>query len=109
MIYYRKFAYCTSVHTTTKYTSFELVFGRNPKLLVDLIVKDVNVDLIIDQEAYAQKLRVKLIQDYKIELKKFSSERNVRGGEFEIDDGVWVEDLTQKKGLSKKLGKKCRF
>ena len=44
------FAYNTSTHSTTKFTPFELVYGRKPKVPLDLIFPDVKLNLF---EGYA--------------------------------------------------------
>ena len=52
--------------------------------------------------------KVRENRDVKLELRKFASERNVRGGKFDTGEKVWISEETLKKGLSKKLAKKWR-
>jgi len=49
------FAYKTAVHSTTRCTPFELMFGRKPKVPLDLALPSIDVDLCLDPEEYAAK------------------------------------------------------
>lgn len=42
------FAYNTAVHSSTKATPFELMYGRNPKVPVDLIFSQLKLELHLD-------------------------------------------------------------
>ena len=48
-----QFAYNSAVNTTTKCTPFELVYGRKPKIPIDLLYEGVEVDLHLTHEEYA--------------------------------------------------------
>ena len=52
-----QFTYNTSVNATTKFTPFEMMYGRKPRLPLDLLLPEVKVDLQLDPENYAQNLK----------------------------------------------------
>ncbi|CAF1111706.1 unnamed protein product [Brachionus calyciflorus] len=81
------FAYNTAVHNTTGVTPFEVVYGRRPKLPVDLMFPCPGLDVNLDVESYAQKIRTDLLKCYetvarnsdsKVSKFKFYADRNVR-------------------------------
>ena len=59
------FAYNTAVHATTKCTPFELVFGRKPKIPLDLVFGDIQLDLNLTPETYVSKLEKNLKKAFK--------------------------------------------
>ena len=60
-----QFAYNTSVNATTKCTPFEIMYGRKPRLPLDLLML-VKVDLQLDPENYAQNLKSTLQEAYQL-------------------------------------------
>ena len=59
-----QFAYNTSVNATTKCTPFELMYGRAPRLPLDLILPEVDIDLQLTQEKYAIEVKETLENAY---------------------------------------------
>jgi hypothetical protein len=107
------FAYCTSVHATTGFTPFEVVYGRKPKLPADLIFTAVKLDIQLSESDYANKLKSDLVNVYrvveeksacKVEKMKFYADRHVRPSKYNVGDRVWLFDETKKKGSNKKIG-----
>jgi hypothetical protein len=93
------FAYNTAVHATTRCTPFELMFGRTPKVPLDLVLPSVDVDLCLDPEEYAAKIKDSLRQAYaameenrevNVERSKLNYDRKVTAANFELEDSVWV-------------------
>lgn len=60
-------AYNTAVHSSHKYTPFELQFGRDPKLQLDLMRQRAKIKLYFTPDSYATMLQneVKLVHGKK--------------------------------------------
>ncbi|CAF1089458.1 unnamed protein product, partial [Brachionus calyciflorus] len=87
------FAYNTAVHTTTGVTPFEVVYGRRPKLPVDLMFPCPGLDVNLDVESYAQKIRTDLLKYYETVARNSDSK-----------EWVWRNGGQQRRGLLR-----CRF
>lgn len=99
-------------------TPFEVIYGRKPKLPVDLLCPSIETPhLDITAEGYVGRLQEKLKRIYnlvnkqteiKVEKMKFLYDRKVRGCKFIEGDRVWVKNTVVKKGKSKKLTAKWK-
>ncbi len=58
------YAYNTSVHATTGYTPFEIVYGRRAKLPMDIFQNDKNIQIELTPGEYETNLRQNLIQSF---------------------------------------------
>ncbi|CAF1042168.1 unnamed protein product [Brachionus calyciflorus] len=52
------FAYNSSVHNATNYTPYELMFGRKPKLLIDLVIRSPEPIVSVDELAENSELSI---------------------------------------------------
>ena len=111
------FAYNTAVHHTTGVTPFEVIYGRKPKLPVDLLFPAPDLDLNLDLLSYASKVRADLLRcyetvaqnaDVKVSRFKFYADRNVRPFGYALGDRVYLLKQANKKGVSKKLSHKWK-
>ena len=51
------FAYNTSTHASTKCTPFETLYGYKPKVPLDLMFKNVDIELTLTADEYAANLK----------------------------------------------------
>jgi hypothetical protein len=109
------FAYRTAVHSTTNMTPFELLYGRIPKFPGDLIYQPDIPVIEFDQDSYAAKQRdvfweiydkMEKLREVNINRFKFNHDRKVKGGDFQVNDHVWVMNSQKKVGVSPKLSPK---
>jgi len=112
-----QFAYNTSVNATTKCTPFEMMYGRKPRLPLDLLMPEVKIDLQLDPENYAQNLKSTLQEAYKwaeinrdsrVDKEKINYDRKSRAAKYQIGDLVLLLDEAKKKGVSNKFRKKWK-
>ena len=91
------FAYNTALNATTKFTPFELNHGRQARVPLDLYSHEVQIDLELNPQEYAQKLKIILENAYKtvlentmhtMEKAKTRHDRHVRAAQFQIGDLV---------------------
>ncbi len=54
------FAYNTVTHSTTKTTPFELTYGRKPKVPVDFVFPNVELNLHLTSDNYAENVKHQL-------------------------------------------------
>lgn len=106
------FAYRTTVHSVTGQMPFEMLYGRHPKLPIDIIINSGEEPREVEYEEYARELKQRLQEVYKlvtttaqrrIEKTKLLYDRNVRPAEYQAGDKVWVLCAEQRKGMSRKL------
>ena len=106
------FAYNTAIQATTKYSPFFLMYGRDPKIPLDLINKSKRIDFMFNEGDYVTELQNKLQsafkivtnnRDYKMNLAKIRYDRNVRACRFETNDQVWLQVKFVKKQRTKRL------
>ncbi|CAF0877465.1 unnamed protein product [Brachionus calyciflorus] len=93
------FAYRTAVHRATGYTPFEMVYGRQPKLPIDLFYENCSDPLELDWAEYVKQMKDRLKQIFetvrndsqiKVDKSKILNDRNVRGADFSLKDKVWL-------------------
>lgn len=101
------FAYRTAVHRATGYTPFEMVYGRQPKLPIDLFYENCSDPLELDWAEYVKQMKDRLKQifetvrkdtEIKVDKTKIFNDRNVRGADFSLKDKVWLINSERKKG-----------
>lgn len=111
------FAYNSAVHASTKSTSFELHYGRKPKVPLDIIFSEIDLDLNLNPNSYASEVKKTLNsafdlvinnRDLAMSRNKVRHDREVRAANFELHDLVWVLDTAQKVGKSGKLSRKWK-
>ena len=104
-------AYNTSVHSTTGYTPFYLMFGREARLPID-IVYGTNQTESTSVQDYARvmkkslgaaydRVRVKLSTGHKRQKEIY--DKKIHGDAYEENDLVWLHNPAIPKGKSKKL------
>ena len=107
------FAYNTAVHATTKATLFEMVYGRKPRLPIDLIfptevefqVEMEPEEFVKEKEAALKKVFefVALVREGNIQQQKFLHDRKIKGNKFNLLDRVYMKNDKPRVGVSKKL------
>lgn len=105
-------AYNSAVHSTTKYTPYELMFGHKPKMPIDLVYQTPQINLKFDPDGYAEKIkealkiaheRVRRNRDVKMLKAKLVHDRQVMAAPFKKGDAVWLKNEETKKGQCKKF------
>jgi hypothetical protein len=96
------FAYNTAVHSMTKTTPFEMVYGRQPKIPIDVMCESKRLELQLSPGDYAEHIskvlhsvyeKVRTNIDTKMDYAKIRHDRKVRAPYFEINDLFWVYDV----------------
>lgn len=120
------FAYNSSTHATTNFTPYEIVYGRPPKIPIDLIVQENDSfggegddihSYSENQEVnfYVKELKEKFRSVYKcvqentnskVEKSKLYYDRNLKPMDYKKGDLVLLNIPKIKPGLSKKLAPK---
>ena len=108
------FAYRTTVNRMTGQTPFEMVYGRQPKLPIDLFFPNEAEPIELDHGEYVKEVKerltlmfelVQLDKQVKLDKSKIAYDRKVRGCDYEVGDKAWLINSEKKKGVSPKLMK----
>ena len=107
------FAYNTSTHSTTGVSPYEALYGRLPKLPIDLVQPaptQATFYADFDEYVLAQKENfnrvyelLKASRTVNVDRFKFQHDRHVRGQSYAVGELVWLYDTTVKPGQKKKL------
>ena len=104
-------AYNSSVHPTTGYTPFFLMFGRQARLPVDLTI-NMNHSTATSPDQYSEKLQLALQEAHdnvkqetgrQLQHQKEIYDRKVHGPALEKGDIVWLHSSVVPRNKSKKL------
>ena len=110
-------AYNSSVNKTTNCSPFELMYGRQPRLPLDLFIPEMKVDFQLAPGQYAECVKssletgfrlVKKNIDTKVIKNKIIYDRRARAAKYKIGDNVMLLDEAIKKGTLNKLRKKWK-
>ena len=99
--------YRTSIHDTTGFTPFHLVFGCTPNLPVDLMLGWVDHDELKEYSDFVQDLHGKLKKSFSVANKRLSNnnerqkkanDKRCHGVDFKVGDHVWLYVTAVKPG-----------
>ena len=106
-------AYNSAAHSTTGYTPHELMFGRKPKIPIDLVYPDTMLEEeAVSYDEYTRELKENLIatfarvqenRDFHMDKAKLIYDRQIRPPNFDVGDLVLVKDSKTTPGKNKKL------
>lgn len=108
---YALYAYNTSLHPSTRFTPFYLMFGRDPNL-VDADIPESslhNYDTVADRNQHIEtqfaqiRERVQYYNNLAAQKRIRFAEKTRKDVKYEIGDTVWVYNKQIKKGQVKKL------
>ena len=109
------FAYNTAAHAVTKFSPFELMFGRILKLPTDKTDSDelkakIEVEWIASDFAHQQRKEMKAMFDFAAANRDAGAlrastlyDRTVRGANLKVGDKVWLLDQGIKVGTNPRL------
>ena len=101
---YITYAYNTSVHRETTYSPFYLMFGRRPKMNLDLLLETPS-ELYKDLDDYTETLQARMRNAFEIvglhleqafDRNKLIYDTKVRPREFEVGELVWLYNPAKK-------------
>ena len=104
-------AYRASVHDTTRFTPFHLMFGREVRLPIDVMFGNTP-DPVQEHTEYAIDLRSRLEKAFESvrehtkavqKRQKDRYDRRVSGGRYQVGDRVWLHSPAIPRGRSPKL------
>ena len=104
------FAYNTATHEGTKHSPFYLMFGRKPKVPLDLMRPEITINEIQNYEEYVRQLEtnfkkayasVNKLQAHKMNLAKIRHDKTVFAAKFDPGDYVWHAVKDNKQGKTK--------
>jgi hypothetical protein len=107
-----QYAYNVSTHATTGVSPFYMIFGREPKCPLDLMIKKPEVDLPTTNEEYIINLRDNFRKAFeiaaknteiKVELSRIQYNRTSFACMFEPGQKVWVRDFKPDPSLCRKF------
>ena len=105
-------AYNSSVHPTTGYSPFFLMFGRRARLPIDLIYELPSQNKPVSPATFATTLQETLAEAYhqvrehmshKLDRQKTIYDRKVHGKQFKEGDLVWLHTPAVPKGVARKF------
>ena len=106
------FAYRSAIHEATGYTPFHLMFGRTPRLPVDVMLGRVDENDFVGYPQYVQQLHHNLKNAFLLAREKITAsvkhqktvyDKGSRGSELRVGDRVWLHVPAVKLGRTKKL------
>ena len=109
-------AYRTAVHSSTGVTPHRMLFGREARIPVDILVEEIpsTAETTTNVPTYVQKTKAKLQRAHEIartknteEMRRYKDyyDSRVSGQPYHVGDKVWLYQPTARKGISKKLGR----
>jgi len=110
-----QFAYNSAINSTTGFSPFFLATGRVPKMPLDLIYPDANLDLNLNPGSYADNLSKSLTRAFEFIIKakvnvvnidKINHKRVHRACKLEVNDRVWLYESNSAKDNKGKFRKK---
>lgn len=109
---FASFAYNTSVHASTKYTPYELLFGRKP-IVPSSIANEREIKTFYSYDDYVMQLRHNLQTAFQLakrnleqtkEQRKERYDRTAQNKTFDVGEEVQLLNETARQGRSKKFG-----
>jgi hypothetical protein len=101
------YAFNTAVHSTTKFTPYQLMFGRKPKIPLDMFDPSSKTESPLSATQYAQQIAaglkyaysmVKKNRDQRMDRAKTLHDRKIKTKPFQAGNLVWVLNEQAKKG-----------